>query len=87
MPVPIQISAWNINGLRSKILGDKLTDKSFLKEVENDDIIALTETHNNDKDDTLSIPGYQRIKVKNRPKTNSSNKNSGGLAYFAKPSI
>ena len=87
MPVPIRISAWNIHGSRSKIIGDKLSDKSFLKEVENDDIIALVETHNSDKNDSLSIPGYQRIKVKNRPKINSSNKNSGGLAYFAKPKI
>ena len=47
--------------------------------VENDDIIALVETHNSDKNDTLSIPGYKRVKVKNRPKTNNSNKNSGGL--------
>ena len=87
MSVPIRISAWNINGFRSKIVGDKLSDKSFLKEIENDHIIALVETHNIDKNDTLSIPGYQRIKVKNRPKTNSSPKNSGGLAYFARPSI
>ena len=87
MPVPIQISCWNINGFRSTIIGDKLSDKSFLEAVKNDDVIALVETHNTDKNDTLSIPGYKRIKVKNRPKTNKSNKNGGGLAYFAKPNI
>ena len=87
MPVPIQISAWNINGSRSRIIGEKLSDNSFLNEVKNDDIIALIETHNNDKNDTLSIPGYKRVKVKNRPTIKDNGKNSGGLAYFAKPEI
>ena len=59
MTVPIQISAWNINGFRSRIIGDKLCDPSFLNETQNDDLIALVETHNNDKNDSLSIPGYQ----------------------------
>ena len=85
--MPIQISAWNIHGFWSRIIGNKLSDKSFLEEVKNDDIIALVETHNSDKNDTLSIPGYQRVKVKNRPNTSKSNKNSGGIAYFAKPNI
>ena len=57
MPVSIQISAWNINGFRSRIVGDKLSDSSFLSEIENDDIVALVETHNSDENDTLSIPG------------------------------
>ena len=87
MSVPIQISAWNIHGFKSAIIGDKLSDESFLNEVKNDDIIALTETHNNDKNDSLSIPGYRRVKIKNRKKTNNSNKDSGGLALFAKPEI
>ena len=85
--VPIQISAWNMNGSRSRIFGDKLSDNSFLTEVKNDDIIALVETHNTDKNDTLSIPGYKRVKVKNRPTINNSGKNTGGLACFAKPEI
>ena len=85
--VPIQISAWNMNGSRSRIFGDKLSDSSFLTEVKNDDIIALVETHNTDKNDTLSIPGYKRVKVKNRPTINNSGKNTGGLACFAKPEI
>ena len=87
MTVPIQISAWNINGFRSTAIGDKLCDPSFLTEIKNDELIALVETHNCDKNDSLSIPGYQRISVKNRKVTNSSNKKSGGIAYFAKPRI
>ena len=87
MTVPIQISSWNINGFRSRILGDKLSDPSFLNEVKNDDVVALVETHNRDKNDTLSIPGFHRIKVKNRETNTKSNKNYGGIAYFAKTRI
>ena len=83
--VPIQISSWNIHGFKSKIVDNKLNDPTFLKEVENDDIVSLVETHNNDFDDQLSIPGFKRVKVKNRP--SNSNKSSGGLAYFAKDKI
>ena len=83
--VPIQISAWNINGYKSRIVDNKLTDSSFLKEIENDDIVSLVETHNNSIDDKLSIPGFQRVKVKNRP--TNGRKSSGGLAYFAKGKV
>ena len=59
MTIPIQISAWNLNGVKSRIIGDKVSSPSFLDEIKNDDIVALVETHNNDKNDTLSIPGYK----------------------------
>ena len=86
MTVPIQISAWNINGHRSRIIGDKVSNSSFLDEIKNDDIVALIETH--DKNDTLSIPGYERVKLPQNVSTSiKSNKCSGGLAYFAKPEI
>ena len=78
--VPIQISTWNIHGYKSKIVNNKLTDSTFLKEVENDDIVSLVETHNNDLDDQLSIPGFKRVKVKNRP--SNSLKSSGGFGIF-----
>ena len=81
--MPIQISSWNIHGYKSKIVDNKLTDSSFLKEIENDDLISLVETHNSDINDNLSIPGFKRVKVKNR----QSKKSSGGLAYFAKERI
>ena len=83
--VPIQISTWNIHGYKSKIVNNKLTDPTFLKEVENDDIVSLVETHNNDLDDQLSIPGFKRVKVKNRP--SNSLKSSSGLALFARDRI
>ena len=48
--------------------------------MENDDIVSLVETHNNDLDDQLSIPGFKRVKVKNRP--SNSLKSSGGFGIF-----
>ena len=83
--VPIQMSAWNINGYKSRIVNNKLTDPSFLREIENDDIISLVETHNSNIDDKLSIPGFKRVKVKNRASTSA--KSGGGLACFAKEKI
>ena len=88
MPVSIQISAWNINGFRSRIVGDKLSDSSFLSEIKKDDIVALVETKNSDENDTLSIPGYKRVKVKNRKWAGKKSYSNGGcLAYFAKSEI
>ena len=87
MTVPVKISAWNINGYKSRIVGNKLNDSSFLEEIKNDNIVTLVETHNTNIDDNLSIPGFRRVKVKNRDLTNKSNKGSGGLACFAKEGI
>ena len=78
--VPIQISAWNINGYKSRIVNNKLTDPSFLREIENDDIISLVETHNSNIDDKLSIPGFKRVKVKNRASTSA--KSGGGEIHY-----
>ena len=64
--VPIQISAWNIHGFMSKILGNKLTDSTFMSEIKNDDVVTLVETHNSSANDKLSIPGFKRVSVKNR---------------------
>ena len=82
--MPIQISSWNIHGYKYKILNNKLNDLSFLKEIESDDIVSLVETHNSDIDDQLCIPGFKRIKIKNR---DSTRKASGGIACFAKAEI
>ena len=82
----LQVSTWNINGYKSKILGNKLIDFDFLREIQDDDIIGLTETHINDGTiEQLSIPGFKRITFKNRPL--KSKKGSGGIAIFAKNTI
>ena len=84
----IQLSSWNIHGIKSKLLGNKLSDRDFLKEIINDDILSIVETHvHNGNEEELNIPGFHCIKHKSRFKHKNSNKGSGGLAVFIKPSL
>ena len=60
MSVPIQVSAWNIHGYKSKIIGNKMNDVEFLGEIKDDDIVALSETHiHREIEDELIIPGFR----------------------------
>ena len=78
MPVPIQISSWNIHGFKSKTIGNKFVDRDFLKEIEKDDIVSILETHiHNQNENELSIPGFHCIKYKSRCKDKNTNKGSG----------
>ena len=57
-------------------------DREFLKKLKNSDILAITETHTQNKD--ISIPGYTLVKEKIRVKQHKGPKISGGLAVFVK---
>ena len=86
MSTPIQVSSWNIHGYKSKIIGNKLNDTEFLREIKNDDIVALIETHiHREVEDELSIPGFRRLNHKNRSLDKNSFKSSGGIAVFVNP--
>ena len=64
----LRISHWNLGGIISDTYGNKLEDPDFLKLVEGEDIIALTETHIGE-DVELSIPGYvikKRVRAKSK---------------------
>ena len=41
----INVGHWNINGFKSKLLGNKTENKDFLSCIKKYDIIGLTETH------------------------------------------
>ena len=41
----LKFAFWNINGYKSKILGNKLVLRDFLQEIGNNDIVSLAETH------------------------------------------
>ena len=41
----LRITHWNIGGIISDVHGNKLEDSEFLKLIDGEDIIALTETH------------------------------------------
>ena len=52
---------WNINGYKSKYLGDKLIDKEFLDIVNECDIIGLGEILSEGR---VDIPGFECIDQK-----------------------
>ena len=54
----LSFCAWNINGLSSKYLGNKLQSIDFLSVVDNSDFIVLTEIGNCSD---LEIAGYKSL--------------------------
>ena len=87
-PHDLNISFWNINGCKSRIVGNKLADPDFLEEVHKCDIVGIGETHIHDEIlEELSIPGFILLKYKNRKKSTRNNKSFGGIAIFVKPEI
>ena len=87
-PSNLKITFWNIQGYKSRIVGEKLNDPDFISEVQKSDIIGLVETHIHEEIlDKLSIPGFVLLKYKNRKKSIKNNKAFGGIAIFTKHSI
>ena len=72
---------WNINGHRSKYLGDKLVDQDFLKCVAGCDIIGLGEIQSEGE---VDIAGYVCVKQKIREKKFRGPKIAGGKGYLLK---
>ena len=84
----IKISSWNIHGYKSKYIGNKLNDSDFLKEIKDDVIVGLVETHmHDDIVENLCIPGFELLSFKNRPLNKNSKTSSGGVAFFVKDSV
>ena len=79
----IKIGFWNIEGYKTKVIGNKLIHKDFIQKVGNRDIIGLAETHiHNLTLEYLSIPGFTRIHYSIR-EANSKGMGSGALHFFA----
>ena len=81
----IKICYWNIYGVKSQIIKDKLLDPEFINKLQNSDIVSLTELHTEEKD--IFLPGYRLLKQKIRKKTHKGPKISGGIAVFAKENL
>ena len=80
----LRITHWNMGGVLSNTYGNKLDDSGFLKLIEGEDIIALTETHIGK--DGLSIPGYV-VRNQIRPKSKKAKRYSGGIALAIKHNL
>ena len=72
---------WNINGHRSKYLGDKLFDKEFLTIISDCDIVGLGEIQSEGE---VDISGYTCIKQKIREKNFRGPKIAGGIGFVVK---
>ena len=78
----LRIKSWNINGFKSKDLGNKLLQRDFLDETSNYDIVVLTETHAYGHD--LSLPGFCLYLRRERKISKKCKKSFGGIAIFIK---
>ena len=82
----IRIGCWNIQGLFSKS-SEKCTDKLFLKEIVNLDIVGLLETHTIEGQcENKQIANFE-TKYFNRSKHKRARNGSGGIAILMKPNI
>ncbi len=75
---------WNINGHRSKYLGDKLIDPEFIEIIHGCDIVGLGEIQ---AEGIVDIPGFKNIKQKFREKISLGPKIAGGLGVFIRDEI
>ena len=67
-PVNLKFTYWNIEGFKSKIVGNKLADPDFLAEVKHADGIGIVETHMHDEIlEELTIPGFLPLNYKHTP--------------------
>ena len=77
----ISFCTWNVNGLNSKILGDKTKCRAFLAVINKHDFVILTETW------TTSFPeieGYKHKYVHRSTENKNSGRRSGGVIILYK---
>ena len=79
-PNQLSLFAWNINGLSSKSLGDKLQNVDCLKMINGYDSVIFSETWS---EPYIEEAGYRSV-VTGTSKTAKSGRNSGGLALLYK---
>jgi exonuclease III len=81
----LSFSAWNINGLKHNIIGNKLTNGDFIQNIKDHDLIFLTETWSKE---TNSIPGFNAIStITATPRSNRSCRLSGGISVLFKKEL
>ena len=81
----LKFCSWNINGYKSRQIGNKLHHEEFFNIVKDKDFIGVTETHMHDEIlEHLSIPGFKCVKYKIQKKNLKSNTAPGGIAIFVK---
>ena len=80
----LHVSCWNINGFKHKGVS-KYSDPNFINEINKNDIVCLLETHCS-LDDSIILQDFNAVHLI-RPKSNKSNKRSGGISVLVKSNI
>ena len=80
-PSKLSFFAWNINGLSSKSLSDKLQNVDCLRVINGYDFVILSETWS--EPNISKVAGYRSV-VTGTSKTAKSGRNSVGLALIYK---
>ena len=84
MPGIINIGSWNIHGITSRLLGNKLKQPDVLDIIKKHDFFSIVETHAHINSE-LVIPDYKCLKSRFRPQ--SKTKYHGGISVFVKDSL
>ena len=87
----LHILQWNIQGIKSAVHGNKFEDEEFIKTINGQNLIILTETHEWDaktskekgENFSMQIDGFT-IKSKPRPKSKNAKRHFGGVAIAIK---
>ena len=87
----LHILQWNIQGVISPVHGNKFEDEEFIKTINGQNLVILTETHEWDartskekgENFSMHIDGFT-IKSKPRPKSKKAKTHFGGLAIAVK---
>ena len=81
----LKYAFWNINGYKSRVIGNKFINREFLQAIKECDVIRLAETHIHSLTlDRLVIPWFVRIHHKNRKPHSNGRCGSGSIALFIK---
>ncbi len=81
----VQLCQWNIDGVMSSSIGNKLQDRNVVAVLQQQDIIGLTETHCS-KSDNIQLEGYT-TSIANRERHPNGRKDSGGVAVLIRNSL
>lgn len=80
----LKVVHWNIEGIKSRLWGNKLNTEEFQTLSKDYNIIGLTETHS--VEENLELTGYTSFQL-NRKNLNNSARGSGGIAVFVKQNL
>ncbi|CAB3996549.1 Hypothetical predicted protein, partial [Paramuricea clavata] len=76
----ISVSAWNINGISNKVIGDKTKNEDFVNYIKSYDFVFLTETWSSV---SVNISGFKAISSNIAPpKSKHKSRPSGGITLL-----